>query len=232
MPVWSWVGSGEAAVPWVVWPGHCCRQRGSFSGGCQWAFKRRGWLQGRQLLPLLPEINEVNPGDGGQNCSPPSGGWAAVLGLGALRLVSTKALCPEPSSQPVGPTARPLQSFRSPPSPPASAYAAVPCSCGSSSLLLKCECLMAGAQWGVCSFGPCPPVHEAQDLAGLGARLCGAGGSAPSCRAGRRGAAGSRGAWRPGGARLLPSPGGAFSRPYLTHAVCFKPLRLFLNLKI
>ena len=50
------LGSGEAAVPWVVWPGHCYRQRGSFSGGCQWAFKRQGWLQGRRLLPLLPEM--------------------------------------------------------------------------------------------------------------------------------------------------------------------------------
>lgn len=53
----------------------------------------------------------------------------------------------------------------------------------------------------------------------------------PAARAGVR-VASSWGAWRPGGARLLPAPGGAFSQPYLTHAVCFKPLRLFLNLKI
>ena len=87
-----------------------------------------------------------------------------VLGLGSLRLVSTKVCVLGLGSlrfrasgfcvlglppQPVELTARPPQSFRRPPSPPASAYTAAPYSGGSSSLLLKCECLMAGAQWEV-----------------------------------------------------------------------------------
>lgn len=48
------VGSGEAGVPWVVWSGHCDRQRGSFSGGCQWDFKtREGGYRGDDFSPFL-----------------------------------------------------------------------------------------------------------------------------------------------------------------------------------
>lgn len=44
--VWSRGGlrSGRCALGGLA--RHCYGQGGSFSGGCQWAFKRRGWLRG------------------------------------------------------------------------------------------------------------------------------------------------------------------------------------------
>ena len=77
---------------------------------------------------------------------------------------------------------------------------------------------------GVCSDDPCVPgkCTEPRAWRDQAPLICGAGRSAPCAG----GAASSRGAWGPGGARLLPEPGRAFSQLYPTRALCFKPLRL------